>query len=210
MPVRTVSVGGRRVAPRILNLIDDAYRAVGLDPARYRTIVQGSYNQGVTASGGTHDGNGVVDLRVWNLPQAKVEPLVVELRKRNCAAWLRDKRHGGFDPHIHLVVIDAPDKSRQAAWQADDYARGGSGLSGSPRDDYHPRPHQRRWPWKARATAVRRTTGRRGPGEQYPAWRTRKPGFSFVSTTSRAVLPDGEVWLRTRAGFWYRAADFTF
>lgn len=210
MPVPTTSVGGKKVAPRILRLIGDSYRAVGLDPAKYRVIVQGSYNKSVSASGGTHDGNGVVDLRVWNLPKSKVEPLIVELRKRNCAAWLRDKAHGGFDPHIHLVVIDAPDKSRQAVWQANDYLQGGSGLSGAPRTDYHPRPKRRVWPWKVRAVAKRTTVGRRGPGEQYKAWRTRKPGFAFNSVSSQATLPNGEVWLKTAFGFWYRAADFDY
>lgn len=211
MAVPTVVVkgsNGERLHWRVLALVRDAYRAVGLDPDKYLWVSQGSYSGG-SLSGGTHLGNGAADLRVWNLPSSKVEPLVVELRRRNCAAWKRDQAHGGFAPHIHLIVKDAGDLSPSAKWQVGQYDQGKNGLA-KVGPDYHPRPRQIRYPWKVRAVAKRTTVGRRGPGEQYKAWKTRKPGFAFNSVSSQATLPNGEVWLKTAFGFWYKAADFDY
>ena len=125
---------------RVWALIADAEKAVGLK-AGTLVVTQGSWHHGAQ-SGSTHDGGGAFDLRVWNIPAAKIEPLVVELRKRNVCAWKRDKQHGGFDPHIHGIVRDEAGLSSGAAFQVHEYDAGRDGLSaGGP--DYHPRPKQR-------------------------------------------------------------------
>lgn len=124
---------------RVWALLADAEKAVGLKPGTI-VVTQGSWHHGAQ-SGSTHDGGGAFDLRVWNLPAAKVEPLVVELRKRNVCAWKRDKAHGGFDPHIHGIVRDEAGLSSGAAWQVREYDAGRDGLSAGGRD-YHPRPPQ--------------------------------------------------------------------
>lgn len=126
---------------RVWALLFDAYKAVGL-PESSCVVTQGSWHHGAQ-SGSTHDGGGAFDLRVWNLPTAKHEPLVVELRKRNVCAWKRDKAHGGFDPHIHGIVRDEAGLASGATWQVADYDRGNNGLQGkSAGKDYHPRPAQ--------------------------------------------------------------------
>ena len=127
---------------RVWALLRDAYKAAGLKETDL-VVTQGSWHHG-SLSGSTHDGGGAFDLRVWNIPAAKVEPLVVELRKRNVCAWKRDKVHGGFDPHIHGIVRDEAGLASGAAWQVADYDRGNNGLQGaSAGKDYHPRPAQR-------------------------------------------------------------------
>ena len=66
------------------------------------TVVQGSYNHGgVSASAGTHDGGGVVDLLAWDW-QRKVRVL----RKIGFAAWYRPPVSGLWGAHIHAVLID--------------------------------------------------------------------------------------------------------
>jgi len=133
------SNGPVTLTARVWALLADAEKAVGLKPGTI-VVTQGSWHHGAQ-SGSTHDGGGAFDLRVWNLPAAKVEPLVVELRKRDVCAWKRDKAHGGFDPHIHGIVRDEAGLSQGARDQVRDYDRGLDGLSAGGKD-YHPRPPQ--------------------------------------------------------------------
>lgn len=113
--------------------------ALGWEP----TIVQGAYMSraggGADASAGYHDLGGCLDLRTWDLPGSRVRRLVAVLREHAAAAWVRDRTHGGFDPHLHLVAgWDAP-LSPGAAQQWRDYLAGLDGLASRGRD-YHPRP----------------------------------------------------------------------
>lgn len=93
---------------------------------------------GADGSAGYHDGGGCFDLRVWNLTDAQVALLILVIRERGAAAWLRNLVHGGFeDPHIHLVLGTDADLDDGAAWQWRDYIGGGDGIGGR---DYHRRP----------------------------------------------------------------------
>jgi hypothetical protein len=133
------------VTRRVNAIIDAAAAAAGIDPAVI-VVVQGSWASG-SASAGTHSGGGAADLRTWNLPAAKIEPLVVELRRR-CGgpAWYRDAAHGGFDPHIHVIVRDEPGLAGAAQEQVQFYDAGYDGLARMGRD-YHPRPSWARFPF---------------------------------------------------------------
>ena len=139
---------GQRLSTRAWALIEDAAQAAGI-PAGTVYVSQGGYKRGTgaSASGSTHDVGDVFDLRVWNLPAGTVEPLVVELRRRNGCAWLRSPAHGwtSTGPHIHCVLRDSDDGlSSGARWQVQQYDAGRNGLSGLGRD-YHPRPTQTHW-----------------------------------------------------------------
>jgi hypothetical protein len=114
-------------------------------------VVQGSWSSG-SASAGTHSGGGAFDLRVWNLPSSKHDDLVYQLRKL-CGGpvWLRDKAHGGFDPHIHGIVRDEPGLSDAARHQVWAYDRNLDGLAGDDGRDYHPRPAWTRFPFDPEA-----------------------------------------------------------
>ena len=88
------------------------------------TVVQGSYNHGgVSASAGTHDGGGVVDLLAWDW-QRKVKAL----RKVGFAAWYRPPVRGLWGPHIHAVLIDHGKLAPVAARQVTAYRNGRDGL----------------------------------------------------------------------------------
>jgi hypothetical protein len=140
-----VTRNGKTLSARMWAFLEESYRAAGIDPAKYLHVGQGSFraDDPVPASGTTHNGGGAADLRTWNLPddvQANLcERLVRELRKRGGCAWYRDQAHGGFDPHIHVILRDEPGLSSSAAWQCAEYAAKRDGLTrGGP--DYGPRP----------------------------------------------------------------------
>mgnify|MGYP001238726216 CR=1 FL=1 len=102
----------------------------GCDPARASAafVTQGSYNRGgVAASAGTHDGGGVIDMRVIGLGAAERGALVRALRQAGFAAWVRQPPT--FSWHIHAVAIGDPDLSRSARAQVAAYFRGRDGLA---------------------------------------------------------------------------------
>jgi hypothetical protein len=129
-------------------LIDTAGR-LGYD----LTVVQGSYTSGVSASGGTHDGGGVVDLAA-NDHARKVR----ELRRTGFAAWYRPARPGVWSAHVHAVLIGNLRLSPEARDQVAEYLAGYDGLAGEGRDT-GPRDyinHRFRWRVGAhRITAAR-------------------------------------------------------
>lgn len=95
------------------------------------TIVQGSYNAGgVSASAGTHDGGGVVDLAPTDR-----ENKVKALRKHGFAAWYRPTLPGVWGAHIHAVLIGNAKLSRSAANQVTAYRNRRDGLKGNAVDN---------------------------------------------------------------------------
>lgn len=113
---------------------------LGFEP----TIVQGAFmarvGGGASDSAGFHDGGGCLDLRVWDRTATQVTAMIHALRWGGAGAWLRDEKHGGFDPHIHFVLGADHGLASGAAWQFMNYVNGGDGLSSGGRD-YHPRPN---------------------------------------------------------------------
>jgi hypothetical protein len=107
--------------------------------------MQGSYSHGVSASAGTHDGGGAVDLSIAGMSEAAALRLVDQLRRRNGCAWLRTPKYGwpasAGGPHIHCIVRDEPGLSSGARQQVHDYDNHRNGLASGARDP-HPRPTQ--------------------------------------------------------------------
>lgn len=99
-------------------------------------MMQGSHNEGgVAASGGTHDGGGVVDLSV---PNGDWEGAVTALRKIGFAAWVRNVDgygQAGSGAHIHAVLMGNEQLSPQAQTQVNSYLNNDDGLVGSRADD---------------------------------------------------------------------------
>lgn len=188
---------GSKLSPRVLALVEDAAKACGLPGV---TITKGSFVPRDALSGDTHAGDGAGDIRVWNIPQSKIVPLVVELRRRNCAAWYRDQQHGGFSPHIHFIVKDQPGLSPGARWQVSEYDSVRDGLSDR-KSDYHPRPTQT--PFRVtKWTAVTRwpRTGvyaAPDPSSTRRAWRVFGSPIPYVDVVTGV---DGKPWLRNAAG----------
>lgn len=103
---------GRRVNTRTRQMLAAADRRV---PWKI-TVTQGSYctftgSGCASASAGTHDGGGVVDLRVSNLNSTQRWRTVQAMRKVGFAAWLRTPSQcGGCWPaHIHAIAIGDTD-----------------------------------------------------------------------------------------------------
>lgn len=99
-------------------------------------IMQGSHSHGsVAASGGTHDGGGVVDISV---PNGDWEGAVTAMRKIGFAAWVRNVPgygQAGDGAHIHAVLIGNKELSPQAQIQVQSYLNNDDGLAGSRADD---------------------------------------------------------------------------
>lgn len=101
------------------------------------TILQGSYNAGgVSASAGTHDGGGVVDLAPYDWQQK-----VHTLRAVGFAAWHRPALPGVWGEHIHAVLIGNEKLSPAAREQVQQYYNHQDGLAGhGPDKTWHPNP----------------------------------------------------------------------
>lgn len=91
-------------------------------------IVQGAFmTNGASASAGTHDKAGCMDIRTWNLTSFEKRTAVHEARRLMAAAWLRTPSQG-FDEHIHWVLIGDSPMANLAASQIDMYKQGYNGL----------------------------------------------------------------------------------
>lgn len=103
------------------------------------TVLQGCYNPGgVAASGGTHDGGGVVDLAAYDW-QRKVRVA----RKLGAFAWHRPALPGVWGEHIHLGIRDHGRLSSAARAQQVDYdaTPPRNGLADHAPDlTWHPKP----------------------------------------------------------------------
>lgn len=97
-------------------------------------VIQGSYNTGVSASAGTHNGGGAVDC--WpNRGSAYVNKYVLELRKVGFAAWHRSPSQGPWTSHIHAIGIGDSQLSGGAYTQVREYYAGQNGLASHRSDD---------------------------------------------------------------------------
>lgn len=110
-------------------------------------LAQGSYNKGgVSASAGTHDGGGVVDIRTAGvgLDAEETKQLNRALRDAGFASWIRDSRDG-MDPHIHAIATEDNQMADSAARQVVDFDKGKNGLKNGAKDrnSYRPDPKLR-------------------------------------------------------------------
>jgi hypothetical protein len=109
-------------------------------------LMQGSYNKsGVTASAGTHDGGGALDVRAALLTAAQRKTVVLTLRQVGFAAWLRTPAQGNWPVHIHAIAVGDQDLSRGAANQVAEYKRCRNGLADRGHDDGPPGYYGMTW-----------------------------------------------------------------
>lgn len=129
--------GGYRVNQRTKDMLTTASGIFGGS----FSITQGSYNAGgVSASAGTHDGGGVVDISVSGMSSSSRLNLVQALRKAGFAAWLRTPSEG-FVYHIHACAIGDREMASSARSQVRDYFNNRSGLVSNAYDSSpHPYP----------------------------------------------------------------------
>lgn len=132
MAMRRTTVDGRTVNVRTAQMLKRAQARLGMD----LTVIQGSYNAGgVSASAGTHDGGGAVDLSVRDYSYNTIQRVVKALRDVGFAAWYRTSSQGPWSPHVHAIAIGDDEMSSGARSQVDQYYNGTNGLAGRDRDD---------------------------------------------------------------------------
>lgn len=133
---------GHKLDPRTRDMIV-ALRVICVAPVE---ITQGSYNTGVSASAGTHDGGGAVDIRAVGRTDAERAEIVLKARHVGFAAWLRHPDEGNWPYHVHCIAIGCPDLSAGAANQVVDYHERRNGLANNRADD-GPRTYVD-WTWE--------------------------------------------------------------
>lgn len=131
-----VSYGGKTVNVRTREMLKLAAKWAGVTI----TLTQGSYNTGVAASAGTHDGGGVVDINVNAWSSATRARVQLALRKAGFAAWLRTPADG-FAYHIHACAIGDREMASLAKSQVQSYFNGRNGLANNGADN-----SEHRWP----------------------------------------------------------------
>lgn len=122
---KRVYYGGRLVNARTAVMLKRARSAMGMSGEF--PLTQGSYNRGVSASAGTHDGGGVVDLNTSGL---NVNATLRALRQAGFAAWYRTPSEG-FAYHIHACAIGDREMAYGARSQVSSYFQGRNGLAGN-------------------------------------------------------------------------------
>jgi hypothetical protein len=134
-----VEINGSLLNQRTLTMLMHAQELYGGEiQLTGSAITQGSYSTGVSASFGTHDGGGAVDLSVlqpgtYTVMWDDIDPLLRALRVSGFAAWLREYGELYTDSpiHIHAIAIGDAELSPAAQEQLTGpagYFRGYSGL----------------------------------------------------------------------------------
>lgn len=126
---------------RTIAMLEQAQRIYTAQGGLFRLedqVVQGSYTPGLSASFGTHDGGGAIDLSVrdrdrFAVMNSEILPLLDALRTAGFAAWLRapNELYAGSAIHIHAIAIGDQEASEAARAQMDGvfgYLRGFNGL----------------------------------------------------------------------------------
>lgn len=137
-----VEVYGSTISRRTEAMLEHAQALYGGEHDFVLAITQGSHNPGVSASFGTHDGGGAVDIAVrdltnWhNVLYDDLDAMIDALRRAGFAAWVRYE--GDLYPdspiHIHAIAIGDADLSAAARLQLDGPAGYFLGYDGLPVD----------------------------------------------------------------------------
>lgn len=128
-----VQYQGRTLDDRTEKMLREANRLLG----HPLTLSQGCYNAGsVSASAGTHDGGGVMDVHVKGQTMKEKLDIVRTLRKVGFAAWYRPTIGGLWTEHVHAVAVGCKDLAPSAARQVEELRDGGDGLKGGSPDPH--------------------------------------------------------------------------
>jgi len=118
---------------RTAAMMEAAQRKIGRP---FGSIPQGSYHSSTSASAGTHDGGGAVD--IYDPAPAQVQ---TAMRAVGFAAWVRPTLPGVWSTHVHAIAIGDVQMSSGAASQVRDYYAHRDGLaSHAPDNTWHPQP----------------------------------------------------------------------
>lgn len=113
---------------KTLEMIESRLRAIGaIKQDLSRLITQQAFSTDVKASGGTHDGGGV-----WDVKFTVVDTIEKRRAWRESGAWatFRTKDQGPWPDHGHVNGVGCPHMSEPAKRQVKKYRRGLNGLKG--------------------------------------------------------------------------------
>ncbi len=132
-----VTVNGHTLNRRTHVMLQTAQALYG-GPGNLLTVTQGSYSPGTSASFGTHDGGGAVDISIRHPSTGALlvdgtDAMVHALRQAGFAAWYRAPGDLGPDsaPHLHAIAIGDAELSEAGQAQLtgeQGYFRGRNGL----------------------------------------------------------------------------------
>lgn len=124
-PLGRVTFRGKATTRRTRAMVLAAERIAGFT----FTITQGGYrgSSAAAASGSTHDRE-ALDFHCYSYADAKRITMVRALKAVGFAVWFRDASEGPWPDHVHALPLGG-DLSPSAAWQAEQYLRGRSGLT---------------------------------------------------------------------------------
>lgn len=123
---------GARLDPRTRDMLVEARRISGLT----LRVTQGGFNAGgVSASAGTHDGGGALDISVHGMDATEIATAIRRLRQVGFAAWHRLPSQGSWVEHIHCIAVGCTSLSAGAAKQVAAYKKGRNGLANNGPDD---------------------------------------------------------------------------
>ena len=155
-----VEINGSTLNQRTLAMLAHAQELYGGElELTGNAITQGSFSDAVSASFGTHQGGGAVDISVlregtYTVLWDDIPPLLNALRAAGFAAWLREYGELYPDSPIHIHAIAIGDRELSAAAQEQltgvaGYFRGYSGLpvpeNGTPTLDRYGGPILCQW-----------------------------------------------------------------
>lgn len=132
---------GAAVDDRLAAQLDQV--AVLVPPGTILRPTQGSWSGGESASGGTHDQGGAIDLAGQDpgMDPAMCDAIRDAMRQVGIAAWVRDPSQSDWSWHVHGISVQPGGRYDQgclsyAAWeQVEDYYAGRNGLASGAPDD---------------------------------------------------------------------------
>lgn len=135
---------GYTVDKRTRSALEWVDRHVHKRIGKHIRMTQGSYNRGgVSASAGTHDGGGVIDLAVTGFTHREIYLINRWMRRAGFASWVRPYLPGVWPMHVHAVLMGHKNAAPLAKSQMRAYLAHRDGLAGN-RWDGSWRPKQRR------------------------------------------------------------------
>ncbi len=144
-----VEAYGGTISRRTEAMLEHAQTLYGGQHDLLLAITQGSYSPGVSASFGTHDGGGAVDIAVRDLTNwhhvlyEDLDAMIDALRRAGFAAWVRyeDDLYPGSPIHIHAIAVGDAELSEAARLQLDGPAGYFYGYDGLPVEPAQPDRH---------------------------------------------------------------------
>lgn len=131
MALKRINYRGVLLNQRTIDMLEEAEHIAG----RRFVLSQGSYHSGTSASAGTHDGGGAIDIDVNSLDTLTRGAIRDATRRVGFASWVRSPAEGPWDKwHVHAIAIGDDELAPPAQRQVEAYHDGRNGLKNNAKD----------------------------------------------------------------------------